>query len=154
MTFFAIEPPLDLVVVLCESDTDGMFGVLATSPGGCDRDVALAAKALAEFVIRSTDVLAQRVAASRFILRKIARWGGGQALLILSARERACAAGLSGLASEGCHQDQESGKRGNPEIQKCYTSTHELWGKTSKLLKGRETQTVPAGEPGVAPPYR
>ena len=154
MTFLAIEPPLDLVVVVCESDSDGMFGGFAIGPGGCGRDVALAAEALAEFVIGSPDVLAQRVATSRFVLRKIARGGRGKALLILAARERACAAGLGGLASPGCHQNQEKGGRGNPENEKCFTSTHKLWGQTSKLLKGRETQSVPVEEPGVASPYR
>lgn len=73
----AVEPAGKFFVLLGERGADGGFGAGAVVPGGGRGDVLFVVEAFAELVVGAAYVLAQGVAAGRFVLGEIARGGAG-----------------------------------------------------------------------------
>jgi len=67
------QPTIDGLAIPLERIAHGGFGGGAIDPGRGGADIALAAETLAEFVVGTADVLAEGVAAGRFVLGEIAR---------------------------------------------------------------------------------
>lgn len=112
MASLAIEPALNLVVILGKGDPHGVLRGLAVGPCGGRGNLALAAQTPAEFIVSATDVLAQGVASGRLVLREVA--GRGGSLLMLRVGKRRRGSGLRGLASQARKQP-EADKHGSSE---------------------------------------
>ena len=69
-----IEPALDAVLRFRDGCTDGMLGGSAVGIGRRCRNMVLTFEAIAEFVIRAIDMLAEDVTAGSFVPAEIARW--------------------------------------------------------------------------------
>jgi len=69
---FAFQPAGDLAVLPGDGGAHSGFGAFAVVPGGSGGNVPLVLEALPKLSVGARDMLAQRVAAGRFVLGEIA----------------------------------------------------------------------------------
>jgi hypothetical protein len=143
MPAFALEPALDLGVLLGNRGADGNLSGVAIIPGGRRGDVALTIEPLAELVVGASDMLAEGMPASGFVLREVAarafrimRNGSGAG----SFRPRSR---LLGSAARGCeqyedraHKNEAAGESGRVQRRtkkhEAFRLPHSLWDEKRK----------------------
>ncbi len=124
MSAGTIQPALDAILGHSDGRTDSVLGGTAVCIGRCARDITLPFEALAELVIRPSDMLAEDVAAGVLVLGEVARGAGRVGLDPgICGRGRRSSGRVGGLAADEPAQPQNQ----NLE-ESCHRSVSSLTG--------------------------